>query len=95
MYPSIPEKLQSLYEKGYKQVIFMNESNIDRRKNKRKVAVDSKVGCLKNFIKHVKFPMQKHFNSGIPIDMDQSFYVGDAAGRPDDHSDADIKFAQV
>lgn len=25
----------------------------------------------------------------------RSFYVGDAAGRPDDHSDADIKFAQV
>lgn len=25
----------------------------------------------------------------------RSFYVGDAAGRPNDHSDADIKFAQV
>ncbi|GMP65841.1 hypothetical protein CsSME_00026467 [Camellia sinensis var. sinensis] len=24
-----------------------------------------------------------------------SFYVGDAAGRKDDHSDADIKFAQA
>lgn len=24
-----------------------------------------------------------------------SFYVGDAAGRPNDHSDADIKFADV
>lgn len=77
--------------------------------------------------------MEKHFNSGITIDMDQwvslsfstlgcisyhssakiwsvgtgdlcnspfetpyrSFYVGDAAGRINDHSDADIKFAQV
>ncbi|PPD78067.1 hypothetical protein GOBAR_DD25009 [Gossypium barbadense] len=39
--------------------------------------------------------MEKHFNSGIPIDMDQSFYVGDAAGRPNDHSDADIKFAHI
>ncbi|XVF18617.1 hypothetical protein REPUB_Repub11eG0038000 [Reevesia pubescens] len=125
MYPSIPEKLQSLYEEGYKLVIFTNESNIDRWKNKRQVAVDSKIGRLNNFIKQVKVPMQvfiacgigssggkaddpfrkpnpgmwhimeKHFNSGIPIDMDQSFYVGDAAGRPDDHSDADIKFAQV
>ncbi|XVF04370.1 hypothetical protein REPUB_Repub05bG0076600 [Reevesia pubescens] len=125
MYPSIPEKLQSLYEEGYKLVIFTNESNIDRWKNKRQVAVDSKIGCLNNFIKRVKVPMQvfiacgigssggkaddpfckpnpgmwhimeKYFNSGIPIDMDHSFYVGDAAGRPDDHSDADIKFAQV
>ncbi|OMO74744.1 Zinc finger, PARP-type [Corchorus capsularis] len=125
MYPTIPEKLQSLYEKGYKLVIFTNESNIERWKNKRQVAVDSKIGRLNSFIEQVKVPMQvfiacgigssggkaddpyrkpnpgmwhimeKHFNSGIPIDMDQSFYVGDAAGRPNDHSDADIKFAQA
>ena len=25
----------------------------------------------------------------------RSFYVGDAAGRSNDHSDADIKFAEV
>lgn len=25
----------------------------------------------------------------------RSFYVGDAAGRESDHSDADIKFAEV
>ncbi|XP_057958599.1 polynucleotide 3'-phosphatase ZDP [Malania oleifera] len=125
MYRSIPDKLQSLYNDGYKLVIFTNESNIERWKNKRQVAVDSKIGRLNNFIKHVKVPMQvfiacgigksagqaedcfrkpkpgmwqimvKHFNSGIPIDMDQSFYVGDAAGRKDDHSDADIEFAKA
>ncbi|KAF2314391.1 hypothetical protein GH714_025999 [Hevea brasiliensis] len=122
MYPSIPDKLQSLYNDGYKLVIFTNESNIDRWKNKRQIAVDSKVGRLNNFIEHVKVPiqvfiacgyshgnmedpfrkpkpgmwwiMEKHFNSGISIDMDNSFYVGDAAGRIDDHSDTDIKFAQ-
>ena len=27
------------------------------------------------------------------IDVEQSFYVGDAAGRPADHSDADVGFA--
>ncbi|GLT48623.1 hypothetical protein SLA2020_222380 [Shorea laevis] len=125
MYPSIPEKLQTLYNDGYKLVIFTNESNIERWKNKRQVAVDSKIGRLNNFIKQVKVPiqvfiacglsnsdgkmhdpfrkpkpgmwriMEKHFNSGIPINMDQSFYVGDAAGRPDNHSDADIKFAEA
>ncbi|KAG8637189.1 polynucleotide 3'-phosphatase ZDP isoform X3 [Manihot esculenta] len=110
MYPSIPDKLQSLYNDGYKL-------------NKRQTAVDSKLGRVNNFIKCVKVPMQvfvacgysydrvedpfrkpkpgmwwimeKHFNSGISIDMDKSFYVGDAAGRIDDHSDADIKFAQA
>ncbi|KAI3457371.1 hypothetical protein Pfo_014034 [Paulownia fortunei] len=123
MYPSIPEKLQSLYRDGYKLVIFTNESNIERWKNKRQAAVDSKIGRLENFIKLVKVPiqvfiacglssgrpedpfrkpkpgmwkiMEKEFNSGFPVDMDQSFYVGDAAGRPDDHSDADKKFAQA
>ncbi|XP_038689001.1 polynucleotide 3'-phosphatase ZDP isoform X2 [Tripterygium wilfordii] len=124
MYPSIPSKLQSLYDEGYKLVIFTNESNIDRWKNKRQVAVDSKLGRLSNFIKQVKVPiqvfvacgydnsdgsqdpfrkpepgmwriMEKHFNSDISINMDQSFYVGDAAGRPNDHSDADLKFAQT
>ncbi|XP_038987109.1 polynucleotide 3'-phosphatase ZDP isoform X2 [Phoenix dactylifera] len=107
------------------RVIFTNESNIERWKNKRQQAVDSKIGRLDNFIKHVKVPiqvfiacglgtskdrtedpfrkpkpgmwrlMEEHFNSGIAIDMDQSFYVGDAAGRVNDHSDADIKFAQA
>ncbi|XP_010465411.1 PREDICTED: polynucleotide 3'-phosphatase ZDP-like isoform X2 [Camelina sativa] len=124
MYPSIPEKLQSLYNEGYKLVIFTNESNIDRWKNKRQAAVDSKIGRLNSFIKRVEVPIQvfiacgfsssagkddryrkpkagmwqlmkKHFNSGIAIDMDKSFYVGDAAGRKMDHSDADIKFAQA
>ncbi|XP_028763836.1 polynucleotide 3'-phosphatase ZDP [Neltuma alba] len=128
MYSSIPDKLQRLYNDGYKLVIFTNESNIERWKNKRQAAVDSKVGRLNNFIKKVKVPiqvfiacglgksgkavnkeddpfrkpqpgmwhlMEQHFNSGIPIDMDQSFYVGDAAGRKDDHSDADIKFAEA
>ncbi|XP_031121035.1 polynucleotide 3'-phosphatase ZDP isoform X3 [Ipomoea triloba] len=122
MYPSIPEKLQSLYNDGYKLVIFTNESNIERWKNKRQTAVDSKIGRLEGFIKLVKVPIQvfiacgssnepadpfrkpkigmwnllkNHFNSGLPIDMDKSFYVGDAAGRKDDHSDADIKFAEA
>ncbi|KAK1269399.1 Polynucleotide 3'-phosphatase ZDP [Acorus gramineus] len=125
LYPTIPEKLQSLYNDGYKLVIFTNESNIERWKNKRQQAVDSKIGRLDNFIKLVNVPIQvfiacglgkgsgqtddpfrkpnpgmwklleEHFNSGIAIDMNQSFYVGDAAGRIKDHSDADIKFAQA
>ncbi|XP_058749930.1 polynucleotide 3'-phosphatase ZDP-like isoform X1 [Vicia villosa] len=128
MYPVIPDKLQSLYNDGYKLVIFTNESNIDRWKNQRQKAVDSKIGRLNQFIEKVKVPiqvfiacgtgksakagtkeadpfrkpkpgmwqlMEKHFNSGITIDMDQSFYVGDAAGRETDHSDADIRFAEA
>ncbi|CAI0410786.1 unnamed protein product [Linum tenue] len=125
MYPSIPDKLSSLYNDGYKLVIFTNESNIDRWKNKRQVAVDSKIGRLNNFIQHVKVPIQietiviSHSKCVLPVSCQpqiltielsaqqfqqfhlqeyyvyRSFYVGDAAGRDDDHSDADLKFAQA
>ncbi|POY76877.1 hypothetical protein BMF94_0129 [Rhodotorula taiwanensis] len=33
------------------------------------------------------------FNGGVPIDYEQSFYVGDAAGRLGDHNDTDRKLA--
>ncbi|XP_019249487.1 PREDICTED: polynucleotide 3'-phosphatase ZDP isoform X2 [Nicotiana attenuata] len=124
MHPSIPEKLQSLYNDGYKlQVIFTNESNIERWKKSRQAAVDSKIGRLEQFIKLAGVPfqvfiacglsnskpedpfrkpkigmwniMKKQFNFGISIEMDKCFYVGDAAGRQGDHSDADIRFAQA
>ena len=33
----------------------------------------------------------ERFNGGVIVDRAQSFYVGDAAGRPGDHSDSDAK----
>lgn len=39
-------------------MIFTNESNIERWKNKRQVAVDSKLGRLNGFIKLVNVPIQ-------------------------------------
>ncbi|RLM92787.1 polynucleotide 3' [Panicum miliaceum] len=71
---SIPKKLQSLYNDGYKLVIFTNESNIDRWKNKRQEAVDSKVGRLDNFIECVKVPIQVFIACGL----------GQGKGTPDD-----------
>ncbi|GAU19926.1 hypothetical protein TSUD_95310 [Trifolium subterraneum] len=64
MYSSIPDKLQSLYNNGYKLVIFTNESNIDRWKNKRQKAVDSKIGRLNQFIEKVKVPIQEYQGLG-------------------------------
>ncbi|WVZ68912.1 hypothetical protein U9M48_017787 [Paspalum notatum var. saurae] len=71
---SIPEKLQRLYDDGYKLVIFTNESNIERWKNKRQEAVDSKVGRLDNFIECVKVPIQVFIACGL----------GKGKGIPDD-----------
>ncbi|XP_002971818.2 polynucleotide 3'-phosphatase ZDP [Selaginella moellendorffii] len=39
--------------------------------------------------------MERHLNGDIAIDRSMSFYVGDAAGRAGDHSDADIGFAKA
>ncbi|XP_015578057.2 polynucleotide 3'-phosphatase ZDP isoform X2 [Ricinus communis] len=82
MYPSIPKKLQGLYKDGYKLVFI--------------ACADSKVEDPFRKPKPGMWQiMERHFNSGISIDLDQSFYVGDAAGRNNDHSDADIRFAQA
>lgn len=119
--PTIPKRLREYYHDGYKLVIFTNESNIERWKNSRQKAVDSKIGRLEGFMQLVKVPMQvfiacgregtgdlfrkpkygmwafmeRHFNEGISIEKERSFYVGDAAGRLGDHSDADIGFAKA
>jgi bifunctional polynucleotide phosphatase/kinase len=37
--------------------------------------------------------METHLNGDIKVNRDSSLFIGDAAGRPKDHSDADIKFA--
>jgi len=37
--------------------------------------------------------MEHNLNGDIKVDRKKSIYVGDAAGRPKDHSDVDIKFA--
>ncbi|XP_055824693.1 polynucleotide 3'-phosphatase ZDP isoform X3 [Solanum dulcamara] len=58
MHPSIPKKLQSLYNDGYKLVIFSNESNIERWNKSRQAAVDSKIGRLEQFIKVAGVPIQ-------------------------------------
>lgn len=38
--------------------------------------------------------LRKEISPQAKIDMERSFYVGDAAGRPNDHSRADIDFAK-
>ena len=33
-------------------------------------------------------------NGGVKVSLEDSFYCGDAAGRPGDYSDTDRKFAR-
>lgn len=39
--------------------------------------------------------LERHKNAGQRVDRSKSFFVGDAAGRPRDHSDSDLKLAEA
>lgn len=46
------------------------------------------IGMWLHFVEELK-------EAGVEIDFEQSFFVGDAAGRPKDFSDSDLKFANT
>lgn len=101
------EKLNELYNKGYKIVIFTNKANSSFNLEEFKYT-------MQNIINFYEIPLQVFYsteydynrkpcigmwklleknNEDIKIDMLKSFYVGDAAGRKNDFSDTDYKFA--
>lgn len=115
---SIPQKLQKLSEKGYKIVIFTNQSGLGNDSSKIKgykgkiQAVVAKLSVpTQVFIATSKSIYRKPApgmwntltlkNGGVAINLDKSFYVGDAAGREKnwapkknkDHSICDRLFA--
>lgn len=119
-YQSIPKKLKSLYDNGFKIVIFTNQGGISTGQTtienmKKKISmIQQRIGVpLQAFMATGPSKFRKprtgmwealdseEFNDGISIDKNQSFYVGDAAGRPEvkltkrkkDHSTADRLFA--
>ncbi|KAL6424763.1 hypothetical protein ACFW04_010012 [Cataglyphis niger] len=90
LYPDVPGKLKQLHTNGYKIVIFTNQAGLSTGKFK---ISDFKLK-IENIIQKLMVPIQ---NGNITIDKTNSFYVGDAAGRPKnwapgkkkDHSSAD------
>lgn len=118
-YEKIPKKLKSLYDNGFKIVVFTNQGGITTGQQtveniKKKITMIQQrldVPCQffvatgpTNFRKPrvgMWQALENDFNDGVKIDKLQSFYVGDAAGRPElkvpkrkkDHSCADRLFA--
>lgn len=119
-YQSIPKKMRSLYDNGFKIVIFTNQGGITTGQT----SVDNMKKKISMIQQRIDVPLQafmatgptkyrkprtgmwetlesEEFNDGIVIDKNKSFYVGDAAGRPEvkltkrkkDHSSADRLFA--
>ncbi|CAO3608788.1 unnamed protein product [Cunninghamella echinulata] len=114
---SIPEKLKQLHSEDYKIVIFSNQNGLknDQRINEFKAKVTDILDQLpmpvllfaslhkdvyRKPMKGMWDELVQEYND-VEIDLKNSFYVGDAAGRPvgwkpnkkKDHSCVDRKFA--
>lgn len=103
----IKKKLGELYKSEYKIVIFSNQagSSFDTKEFAKKIKAIASLlevplqvfGCTDyGYCRKPSVGMWwllTRNNEGIEIDMKQSFYVGDAAGRKGDFSDTDFKFA--
>jgi len=103
----VKEKLTDLYDQGYKIVIFTNQagSSFDKAEFARKIrdiatSLDLPLhlfGCTEHgYCRKPSVGMWwllTRNNGSIEIDMPNSFYVGDAAGRKGDFSDSDLRFA--
>jgi bifunctional polynucleotide phosphatase/kinase len=102
-------KLCQLYENEYNIIIFTNQSGLKRKLDKQNdfmwklskiiAAIGVPVAYIVS-INHDQYrkPMTHMFNFmkehlHNKIDMDNSFYCGDAAGRPGDFASSDLFFA--
>ncbi|ORZ03995.1 polynucleotide kinase 3 phosphatase-domain-containing protein [Syncephalastrum racemosum] len=116
-HPSVPSTLTRLHDDGYRLVVFSNQNglNSDARVKAFKSKVEAVLGQLsvpvdllaamhKDIYRKPMTGMWEYWKTHMhtaPIDLEQSFYVGDAAGRQDawklkekkDHSAGDRKFA--
>jgi len=95
MNDSVPETLRRLYSEGYCIVIFTNQS---RRKK-----LDQIMEVLSSFPVPAKIYIawEKSYHKpstlmyDLSVDKSQSFFCGDALGRPGDFSDSDLLFGQA
>lgn len=104
--PYVKDTINEEFQKKYLIVIFTNQSGkngypsnmLQRIKSLPfpaivYVSVDysrsrkPRIGMFEEFMKQMN-------DAGNEISLKDSFYVGDAAGRPDDFSESDIKFAR-
>lgn len=97
----VPEILQKYYDKGYCIVIISNQTRNTEMKLQQIINVLStlKIPSLvsvgyENIDKKPNRTMFDIIIKNKKIDMNKSFYVGDALGRQGDWSDSDKKFAE-
>jgi bifunctional polynucleotide phosphatase/kinase len=99
LYDSIPTKIKEYYDNNHMIVIFTNQSKdwkVDQILNVAQV-LDIPLFVVIARDKNLYKPNIELFNKFIKkhsIDLDNSFFVGDALGRKSDFSDSDKVFAE-
>jgi len=105
---NVENKIRELMKKKYQIVIFSNQSNMDKTEKKysgfiEKIKEINKlfnnkiefvVAFGKNEYRKPEIGMWEFYTKNRNVNYDDSFYVGDAAGRKNDFSDSDLKFAE-
>ncbi|NBO36483.1 HAD-IIIA family hydrolase [bacterium] len=99
---SVPMVLKKLYSKGFCIVVISNQSRTTEMKITQITNVMSSLGDIPSLIavgyeesdKKPNTTMFDIIKEDKQVDMVNSFYVGDALGRPEDWSDSDKKFAE-
>jgi len=102
-----PKKLQRLITKGYTIIIISNQAGCKKDQSKIKEKFNQVQAALEDIPLAAAFATDYNLyrkpNTKVieylecflstKIDLENSFYIGDAAGRPGDHSCCDRKFA--
>ena len=102
LFENVIKKLYELMKNGYKIVIFTNQKGISMNKvNKLDIInkiermfpfADYFISCNDDIYRKPMIGMYEKFIA-LNGEINDMFYVGDAAGRENDHSSADINFA--
>jgi DNA 3'-phosphatase len=105
---TVENKIKELIKQKYQIVIFSNQSNMDKSEKKYSDFIDkfnninkifnNKIELVvafgKNEYRKPDIGMWEFYTKNRNVDIEKSFYVGDAAGRKNDFSDSDKKFAE-
>lgn len=110
MFSEIPAIFAALHQAGFKICILSNQGEIGRASQDRDQVISKIKSRFDSFLKQVGIPClviasttsdeyRKPQTGMFELVIENSpvtegFYVGDAAGRPGDFSDSDLRFAQ-
>jgi bifunctional polynucleotide phosphatase/kinase len=100
LFPSVPETLRALYDKGFMIVIFTNQSKTWKQDQIRTVLEPLNIPMFIGIAVHKEDykPNRLMFDTILQThrwDPRSSFFVGDALGRKGDWSNSDLMFANA